>query len=79
MQGVCTIGEAIVDFLPVLQYPLERYISSPYFIVGAIMVVASFFGIIIGKRQGKEIYIIVSIISGISGAITTVSSLLRQK
>ena len=41
---------------------LEEYLTSPYFIVGTIMSIASGFGIWFGAKGGKVLFLIVSII-----------------
>ena len=40
----------------------EEYLTSPYFIVGIIMSIASGFGIWFGAKGGKVLFLIVSII-----------------
>lgn len=46
---------------------LEEYLSSPYFIVGIIMSIASGFGIWFGAKGGRALFLIVSIICEIAG------------
>ena len=41
---------------------IENYLTSPYFIVGIIMAIGSTLGIWLGVKDGKKLYIIVSII-----------------
>ncbi len=41
---------------------LEDYLTSPYFISGVIMSVLSLFGIWLGKKKGKVLYIVVSLV-----------------
>jgi len=60
------IWQTLVAFFPWLweciKYMVEEYITSPYFITGAIMMVASGFGIWFGVRGGKALYLVVSLI-----------------
>ncbi len=69
------IWQMIVAFFPWIwegiKYAVEEYITSPYFITGAIMMVASGFGIWFGARGGKVLYLVVSII----GAIASLASM----
>ena len=57
-------------FAGVGKMALEDYLTSPYFITGIIMVVASAFGIWFGKRKGKILYLIVSIICEVASLIS---------
>jgi len=70
-----SIGQALTAFMPFIwegiKYAVEEYITSPYFITGAIMMVASGFGIWFGARGGKVLYLVVSII----GAIASLASM----
>lgn len=60
------IWQTLVAFFPWLwegiQYMVEEYLTSPYFITGAIMMVGSSFGIWFGVRGGKALYLVVSLI-----------------
>lgn len=68
------IFEVIKCFFPVFfeveKMILKDYLTSPYFITGAIMVVASVFGIWFGKENGKTLFCVVSFISGIVSLIS---------
>ena len=44
---------------------LEEYLTSPYFIVGIIMSIASAFGIWFGAKGGRVLFLVVSIIVSI--------------
>ena len=61
------IWQTLVAFFPwiwgCIKYAVEEYITSPYFITGAIMLVASGFGIWFGVRGGKVLYLVVSLIT----------------
>ena len=72
--GLSTLLTAVKDtyiaFFPVFagiaKQSLEDYLTSPYFITGAIMfILSSGFGIWVGKTGGKLIYLIVSILIAI--------------
>lgn len=67
--------ETIVAFWPIIQgcieYVIEDYFTSPYFITGVIMAIASAFGIWFGVRGGKVLYVVVSIV----GALISLASL----
>lgn len=49
-------------FFDIAKMELEDYLTSPYFITGVIMFVASAFGFWFGKRKGSTLYLIVSLI-----------------
>ncbi len=57
-------------FSEVGKMALEDYLTSPYFITGIIMVVASAFGIWFGKSKGKKLYLIVSLVCEIASLIS---------
>ena len=60
------IWQVLVALFPLLwegiKYMVEEYLTSPYFITGAIMMMASGFGIWFGVRGGKALYLVVSLI-----------------
>lgn len=60
------VFQIIVAFFPFIceagKMALEEYLTSPYFIVGIIMSIASGFGIWFGAKGGKVLFLIVSII-----------------
>lgn len=60
------VFQILVAFFPFLceagKMALEEYLTSPYFIVGVIMSIASGFGIWFGAKGGKMLFFIVSII-----------------
>lgn len=70
MGALATVWDAvfqiIVAFFPFIceagKMALEEYLTSPYFIVGIIMSIASGFGIWFGAKGGKVLFLIVSII-----------------
>ena len=45
---------------------IENYFTSPYFITGVIMAIASGFGIWFGAKGGKTLFLVVSIICEIA-------------
>lgn len=49
---------------------LEEYLTSPYFIVGVIMSIASGFGIWFGAKGGKVLFLIVSIICELASLLS---------
>ena len=76
--AVTTLCEGIVEgfkmFFPLLfdiaKMELEDYLTSPYFITGVIMTIASGFGIWFGSKNGKILFLIVSIICEIASAVS---------
>ena len=48
-------------FAEVEKMAIEEYLTSPYFIVGVIMTLTSYFDIWFDKTDGKVLYLIVSI------------------
>ena len=65
------VFQTLVAFFPFIceagKMALEEYLTSPYFIVGVIMSLASCFGIWFGAKGGKKLFLIVSIICEIVG------------
>lgn len=61
-----SVFQIIVAFFPFIceagKMALEEYLTSPHFIVGIIMSIASGFGIWFGAKGGKVLFLIVSII-----------------
>lgn len=57
-------------FFGIVKMELEDYLTSPYFITGVIMTIASAFGIWFGSKNGKILFLIVSIICEIAGAVS---------
>lgn len=57
------IIQILLAFFPIFGPKIvEDYFTSPYFIVSVIMAIGSCFGIWFGKRGGKVLYTVVSII-----------------
>ena len=60
------VFQVLVAFFPFIyeagKMALEEYLTSPYFIVGVIMSIASGFGIWFGAKGGRVLFLIVSII-----------------
>ena len=56
----------LISFFPFIceagKIALEEYLTSPYFIVGVIMSIASGFGIWFGVKGGRILFLVVSII-----------------
>ncbi len=69
-----SIWQVLTAFFPFIwegiKYAVEEYITSPYFITGAIMMVASCFGIWFGSKGGKALHLVVSIICAIAGLVS---------
>lgn len=61
-----SVFQIIVAFFPFIceagKMALEEYLTSPYFIVGVIMSIASGFGIWFGAKGGKLLFLVISII-----------------
>ena len=55
---------------------LEEYLTSPYFIVGIIMSIASGFGIWFGAKGGRALFLIVSIICELVSLVSILSNVL---
>lgn len=53
-------------FFDIAKMELEDYLTSPYFITGVIMTIASAFGIWFGSKKGKILYSIVSIVCALA-------------
>ena len=71
--GICsvrnvwqTIFDVFVAFFPFIcetgKMALEDYLTSPYFIVGVVMSIASAFGIWFGAKGGRILFFAISII-----------------
>lgn len=59
--------QVFLAFFPIFgQQAIENYFTSPYFITGVIMSVASGFGIWFGAKGGKTLFLVVSIICEIA-------------
>ena len=69
-----SVFQIIVAFFPFIceagKMALEEYLTSPYFIVGVIMSIASGFGIWFGAKGGKVLFLIVSIICEVASLIS---------
>ena len=69
-----SVFQIIVAFFPFIceagKMALEEYLTSPYFIVGVIMSIASGFGIWFGAKGGKVLFLIVSIICEIASLVS---------
>lgn len=60
------IGEVFIAFFPIFfdvaKSSIEDYLTSPYFITGVVMSVASALGIWFGAKGGKLLFLVISII-----------------
>ena len=69
-----SVFQIIVAFFPFIceagKMALEEYLTSPYFIVGIIMSIASGFGIWFGAKGGRILFLIVSIICEIASLVS---------
>ena len=63
-------------FLGVMKQPLQDYLTSPYFIVGVIMAIASVFGIWFGAKGGRVLFLVVSIICEIASVVSVLTNVL---
>ena len=74
-----SVFQIIVAFFPFLcetgKMALEEYLTSPYFIVGVIMSIASGFGIWFGAKGGRALFLIVSIICEIASLVSIFSNI----
>lgn len=65
-EALGVIGEAFIAFFPIFfdvaKSSIEDYLTSPYFITGVIMSIASAFGIWFGAKGGKLLFLVISII-----------------
>ena len=87
MGGFGVFGEAIgiftsglKGFFPIFfdiaQSAIKDYLTSPYFIVGIIMAIASAFGIWFGAKGGKILFLTVSIICEIASVVSILANVL---
>lgn len=69
-----SVFQILVAFFPFIceagKMALEEYLTSPYFIVGIIMSIASGFGIWFGVKGGRILFLIVSIICEIASLVS---------
>ena len=79
--GIAAFGEALSIiwegfkgffpvFFEVMKQPLQDYLTSPYFIVGVIMAIASAFGIWFGVKGGKVLFWVVSLICELASLVS---------
>ena len=65
-EALGVIGEVFIAFFPIFfdvaKSSIEDYLTSPYFITGVIMSIASAFGIWVGAKGGKLLFLVISII-----------------
>lgn len=69
-----SVFQIIVAFFPFIceagKMALEEYLTSPYFIVGVIMSIASGFGIWFGAQGGRILFLIISIICEVASFVS---------
>lgn len=74
------VWQVLVAFFPFIadgvKQSIEDYLTSPYFITGVIMAVASCFGIWFGSRGGKVLFTIVSLITLVLSLVSIGTNLL---
>ena len=74
------VFQILVAFFPFIceagKMALEEYLTSPYFIVGIIMSIASGFGIWFGAKGGRALFLIVSIICELASLASILSNVL---
>lgn len=74
------VFQILVAFFPFIReagkMALEEYLTSPYFIVGVIMSIASGFGIWFGAKGGRALFLIVSIICELVSLASILSNVL---
>ena len=74
------VFEIIVAFFPFVakgaKMAVEDYLTSPYFITGVIMSIASAFGIWFGVKGGKMLFTIISLITALLSLASIGSNLL---
>lgn len=75
-----SVLQVIVAFFPFFveatKQSLEDYLTSPYFITGIIMAIASGCGIWFGAKGGKLLFLIISIICEIASLVSILSNVL---
>ena len=74
------VFQMLVAFFPFIceagKMALEEYLTSPYFIVGIIMSIASGFGIWFGAKGGRTLFLIVSIIGELISLVSIMTNLI---
>ena len=74
------IGEVFIAFFPIFfdvaKISIEDYLTSPYFITGVIMSIASAFGIWFGAKGGKILFLTVTIICEIVSVVSILANVL---
>ena len=75
-----SVFQIIVAFFPFIceagKMALEEYLTSPYFIVGVIMSIASGFGIWFGAQGGRILFLIISIICEVASLVSIFSNVI---
>ena len=74
------VFQILATFFPFIceagKMALEEYLTSPYFIVGIIMSIASGFGIWFGAKGGRTLFLIVSIIGELISLVSIMTNLI---
>ena len=79
-EALGVIGEVFIAFFPIFfdvaKSSIEDYLTSPYFITGVVMSIASAFGIWFGVKGGKILFLTVSIICEIASVVSILANVL---
>ena len=79
-EALGVIGGVFIAFFPIFfdvaKSSIEDYLTSPYFITGVVMSVASAFGIWFGAKGGKILFLTVSIICEIASVVSILANVL---
>lgn len=79
-EALGVIGKVFIAFFPIFfdvaKSSIEDYLTSPYFITGVIMSIASAFGIWFGAKGGKILFLTVSIICEIVSVVSILANVL---
>lgn len=79
-EALGVIGEVFIAFFPIFfdvaKSSIEDYLTSPYFITGVVMSIASAFGIWFGAKGGKILFLTVSIICEIASVVSILANVL---
>jgi len=74
------VFQILIAFFPSIceagKMALEEYLTSPYFVVGIIMSIASGFGIWFGAKGGRALFLIISIICELVSLVSILSNVL---
>ena len=75
-----SVFQILVAFFPFIceagKMALEEYLTSPYFIVGVIMSIASAIGIWFGVQGGRILFLIISIICEVASLVSILGNII---